>query len=178
MLRDMSWSFCMLRWRGGIMGLVDSEWPWPCPPHFPLEQQWDWNFFWSQMRWCTVRNLTLHRRARMRNRVNKSYTSTPTTFIHHSTRHKHPNHIYTPPHLPTRNTHTVLLRLLRSLLGRLLGHLLAPCDLRLDADAAKDEPHAEPLHVGQAVAKGDDAEDHGEHLAGDGHGDEEDRGEC
>lgn len=59
----------------------------------------------------------------------------------------------------------------------LLGHLLAPRNLRLDADAAKHEPDAEPLHVREAVAKGDDAEDHGEHLARDGHGDEQHRGE-
>ncbi len=70
------------------------------------------------------------------------------------------------------------LPLLRPLqLGRLLGLLLAAGDLGLDADAAKHEADAEPLHVGEAVAKGHDAEDHGEHLARDGDGDEQDRGE-
>jgi len=61
--------------------------------------------------------------------------------------------------------------------GGLLGNLLLARDAGLDADAAKDEPDAEPLHVGEAVAEGDDGEDHGEHLAGDGDGDEQDGGE-
>lgn len=61
--------------------------------------------------------------------------------------------------------------------GRLLGELLAAGDLGLDADAAKDEADAEPLHARQAVAEGDDAQHHGEHLARDGHGDEQDRRE-
>lgn len=54
-----------------------------------------------------------------------------------------------------------------SLLRRLLGQLLAPSNLRLDANPAKHQPDAKPLHLRQAVAEGDDTEDHGEHLAGD-----------
>lgn len=64
-----------------------------------------------------------------------------------------------------------------ALLLLLLGHLLLPGDGGLDADAAKDEADAEPLHVREAVAEGDDGEDHGEHLARHRDGDEEDGGE-
>ena len=71
----------------------------------------------------------------------------------------------------------LLLLARRCLLGGLLGHLLLARNGRLDADAAKDEADAEPLHVREAVAKGHDGEDHGEHLARDRHGDEEDGGE-
>lgn len=65
----------------------------------------------------------------------------------------------------------------RGALCSLLGHLLPAGDGGLDADAAKDEGDAEPLHAGEAVTKGDDGQDHGKHLARDGDGDEEDRGE-
>lgn len=50
-------------------------------------------------------------------------------------------------------------------------------DLGLDANATKDETDAEPLHLSKAVAVPDDGEDHGEHLAGDGDGDEDDGSE-
>ncbi len=58
-----------------------------------------------------------------------------------------------------------------------LGQLLGAGDLGLDADAAEDEGDAEPLHRRQVVAEGNDGEDHGDHLAGDGDGDKEDGGE-
>lgn len=67
---------------------------------------------------------------------------------------------------------------LYGLLLGLLGHLFLPGNGRLDANAAKDEADAEPLHLRQAVAKGDDGEDHGEHLARHRHGDEQDGREC
>ena len=72
-----------------------------------------------------------------------------------------------------------LLRLLPPRLpgGRLLGHLLTACNGSLDANAAKDETHAQPLHLREAVPESHDGEDHGEHLAGHGHGHEEHRGE-
>lgn len=68
-----------------------------------------------------------------------------------------------------------LLRLLRAigLLSRLLGNLLLPGNTGLYTDAAKDQADAQPLHVRQTVAEGDDGQDHGEHLAGDGDGHEE-----
>lgn len=64
------------------------------------------------------------------------------------------------------------------LLGRLLGHLLLPRNGSLDSNAAKHQTNTQPLHLGQAVAKGDNREDHGEHLACDRDRDQEDRGEC
>lgn len=68
------------------------------------------------------------------------------------------------------------LALERLLLGGLLGHLLLAGDAGLDTDAAKDEADAQDLHLAELVAKGDDGQDHGEHLARDGDGHEEDRG--
>ena len=59
-------------------------------------------------------------------------------------------------------------------LGLLLGHLLLARNGGLDTNAAEDEADAQDLHLGQAVAKGDDGQDHGEHLARDGDGDEQD----
>lgn len=50
-------------------------------------------------------------------------------------------------------------------------------DLSLHANPAKDQADAEPLHLGETVAVPDDGQDHGEHLAGDGDGDEDDRAE-
>lgn len=50
-------------------------------------------------------------------------------------------------------------------------------DLGLHTDPAKDKTDAEPLHLGEAVAVPDDGEDHSEHLAGDGDGDEDDGAE-
>ena len=64
-----------------------------------------------------------------------------------------------------------------SLLRHLLGLLLLPRDASLDTNAAKDKSDTKPLHLREAVAEGGDGEYHGEHLAGDGDGDEEDGGE-
>lgn len=77
-----------------------------------------------------------------------------------------------PSLLPLAWDWNFLLRLLDLVL--LLGHLLLTGNGGLDADAAKDETDAEPLHARKAVAKGHDGEDHGEHLAGDGYRDEQD----
>jgi hypothetical protein len=85
-----------------------------------------------------------------------------------------------PPRL-SHNALPWLLRLIRRSLGRLLCGFLcalrASCNLGFGANAAEYEADAEPLHLREAVAEGGDAEDHSEHLAGDGDGDEEDRGE-
>ena len=62
-------------------------------------------------------------------------------------------------------------------LGGLLHQLFLADDAGLGADAAEHEPHADRLHGGQAVAEGDDRDDHGEHLARDGDGHEQDGGE-
>lgn len=71
----------------------------------------------------------------------------------------------------------ILLRI-SCLLGSILGHLLLPSNSSLDTDTAKDETHTHPLHACEAVAKGDDGQDHGEHFPGHGYGDEQDRAEC
>lgn len=65
--------------------------------------------------------------------------------------------------------------LLRRLLclGGLLGDFLISGNGSLNADTAKDEADSEQLHLRQTVAERDDGEDHGEHLAGDGDGDEQ-----
>lgn len=65
--------------------------------------------------------------------------------------------------------------LLLLLLG--LSHLSLVLDPGLDADAAKDHGHAQPLHLGESVAVPDDGEHHGQHLAGDSDGDEDDGAE-
>lgn len=64
-----------------------------------------------------------------------------------------------------------------SLPRSLPGHLLPSRNAGLDADSSKDEAHADPLHPREAMAEGDDGQDHGEHFAGDGDGDEENGGE-
>lgn len=64
---------------------------------------------------------------------------------------------------------------LRLALRLLFGHLFLARNGGLDADATKDQADAQYLHLGQAVAEGDDGQDHGEHLARDGNGDEQDR---
>lgn len=73
--------------------------------------------------------------------------------------------------------YTVSLRLVpprfRGLLGGLLG-LGRPLQVRLEADAAEHERDAHPLLVVEAMAVVHDGQDHGEHLAGDGDGDEGD----
>lgn len=48
-------------------------------------------------------------------------------------------------------------------------------DEALGANTAKDQSDAQPLHAVDRVAEPDDREDHGEHLARDGDGDEEER---
>lgn len=69
---------------------------------------------------------------------------------------------------------------MRLLLPRLcgpLGGLLrlgGPLEVRLEADAPEHEPNTQPLLVVEAMAVVDDGQDHGEHLAGDGDGDEGD----
>lgn len=59
----------------------------------------------------------------------------------------------------------------RSSSSALLVLLLAAAEVRLGADAAKDQADAEVLAGGEVVAEPDDGEDHGEHLPRHGHGD-------
>lgn len=73
-------------------------------------------------------------------------------------------------------SHKALLRRLGPL-RRVLCQLLATHDARLDADAAEHQADAQPLHAGEAVAKGHDGQHHGEHLARHRHRHEENRGE-
>lgn len=67
----------------------------------------------------------------------------------------------------------LLFRSRRSLLLRLLDR----GDPRLGADGAEDEADTNPLHPREAMAERKDGEGHGDHLARDGHGDQQDRGE-
>lgn len=67
----------------------------------------------------------------------------------------------------------LLLPCLRGPLGGLLG-LGRPLQVRLEADAPEHEGHAHPLLLVEAVAVVHDGQYHGEHLAGDGDGDEGD----
>lgn len=62
-------------------------------------------------------------------------------------------------------------------LGAPFRHLALALHLCLCADTAKDQTNAEPLHTGETVAKGDDGEDHGEHLPGYSHSDEDEGAE-
>lgn len=73
--------------------------------------------------------------------------------------------------------HFLLLRLpsSRRALRSFLGPFLLGRNLGLGANGAKDEGDASPLHAREAVTKGEDGEGHGDHLAGDCDGDEEDR---
>jgi hypothetical protein len=45
------------------------------------------------------------------------------------------------------------------------------------ADPSKDKTHAHPLPASEVVSKPDYGEDHGEHFAGHGYGDQQERGE-
>jgi hypothetical protein len=63
------------------------------------------------------------------------------------------------------------------LLSRFLGGLFSSRDDALSTDTAKNETNAEPLHGGEGMTEPEDREDHGEHLARDSDGDEEERGE-
>lgn len=62
-------------------------------------------------------------------------------------------------------------------LGAPFSHLALALHLCLCADTAKDQTNTEPLHPGETVAKGDDGEDHGEHLPGYSHSDEDEGAE-
>lgn len=57
------------------------------------------------------------------------------------------------------------------------GSLLASLNRGLGTDATKDESDAEPLLAVEPVVEPEDGEEHGEHLASDGDGDEDEGGE-
>ena len=87
-------------------------------------------------------------------------------------------YLYKTPYTPSGPGPPLLrLRVRSGLLCSGLLDLGPPLDLRLDADAAEHKAHAEPLHLREVVAEGDDGQDHGEHLARDCDGDEDDGAE-
>jgi hypothetical protein len=66
---------------------------------------------------------------------------------------------------------------LPSQLRLLFRSLLPTSDKPFCAYPAEDEPHAHPLLATEVVPEPDYREDHGEHFAGDGYGDQEEGGE-
>ena len=67
----------------------------------------------------------------------------------------------------------VTLLLLFGRLRALLGLLLLPLNDRLGANAPKNETHAQPLSGGERVTEPEHTQEHGQHLARDGHGHQE-----
>lgn len=53
------------------------------------------------------------------------------------------------------------------LLSSLLRNLLLSSNSSLNTNTTKDQTDTQPLHLGQAMAKSNHGQDHGEHLAGD-----------